>query len=77
LSDETGRAPGLVVPAEPSALAEAFTRLLGSNEICRTMGEEGRRRARSRFSYDAMVEAWEAVRSGDDPSAWHQGARTP
>jgi glycosyltransferase involved in cell wall biosynthesis len=74
--DETGRAPGLVVAAEASALAEALNHLLRSIEIRRAMGEEGRRRARSRFSYDAMVEAWEAVLSGDDPSAWHRGAPT-
>ncbi len=73
-SDGTGRAPGLVVPPEAPALAEAFNYLLPSDEIRGAMAAEGRRRARERFSYDGMVEAWEAVLSGDEASEWHQGA---
>lgn len=72
-ADDEGRAPGLVVAADPGALAEAVSGILDVRAVRLAMGEEGRRRARERFSYEAMLDAWEGVFAGDDPSRWHEG----
>lgn len=75
LPDREGRAPGLIVEAEPDALAQAMTGILDVHAVRLAMGEEGRRRVRQRFSYQGMLDAWEAVLSGDSPARWHQGSR--
>ena len=69
-----GQVAGLVVPPGPRAVAEAVSRLLESPEERRALGAEGRRRVRERFSWDAMLDAWEGVLGGDLPARWHQGA---
>lgn len=71
--DAGGRAPGLVVPADPARLAEAASGILALPAVRLAMGEEGRRRAAERFSFPAMVDAWEGVLAGDPPARWHQG----
>ncbi len=72
--DRTGRAPGLVTPPEPRALADALAGILALGAVRLAMGEEGRRRAAERFGFERMVDAWEAVLAGDPPSRWHEGA---
>ena len=74
LPDREGRAPGLIVDPDPAALAEAMTGLLEVRAVRLAMGEEGQRRVRARFSYEGMLDAWEAVLGGDSPALWHQGA---
>ncbi|NJD19134.1 MAG: glycosyltransferase [Gemmatimonadetes bacterium] len=74
-ADARGRAAGLVVDAEPCALADAVSGLLGSAEARAAMGAEGQRRVRERFSREAMLDAWEGVRGGDPPARWHRGGR--
>lgn len=72
-ADGAGRSAGSVVPPEPRALAEAVAGLLASPAARRTMGSEGMRRVRERFSWDAMLDAWEGVLGGDPPAHWHRG----
>ena len=71
-TDSEGRAPGLIVPADPRALAEALSGLLDVRAARLTMGEEGRRRVRERFGWDAMLDAWEGVLGGGSPARWHR-----
>lgn len=71
--DAEGRAPGLVTSAEPSALADAARGVLELPAVRLSMGLEGRRRVEARFSFDAMLDAWEAVLAGASPTAWHRG----
>jgi glycosyltransferase involved in cell wall biosynthesis len=73
-ADAEGRAPGLLVPADPRAVAEALSGLLDVQAARLAMGEEGRRRARGRFGFERMLDAWEGVLSGDEPARWHAGA---
>lgn len=72
-TDGEGRSPGLVVEADPGRLAEAMTGILDLPAVRLAMGEEGRRRVRRTFSYQGMLDAWEAVLGGDAPANWHQG----
>lgn len=69
-----GRLPGLVVPPHPAALAEAIAGILDGHAVRIAMSEEGRRRGRERFSFDRMLDAWEAVLGGEPPGPWHRGA---
>lgn len=73
LPDGEGRAPGLVVPPEPARIAKALSGILAVGAVRLAMGEEARRRAGARFSYEAMLDAWEGVLRGDLPRRWHQG----
>ncbi len=73
LFDDRGRVPGLVVEPDPHALAAAVQGILDVPAVRVAMAEEGRRRAAGRFSFDAMVTAWEGVLGGDPPARWHQG----
>ena len=68
-----GEAPGVVVEATPVAVAAATRRILAGPGLRRAMGEAGRERVRRRFSYPAMLHAWEHVLAGGDPGAVHQG----
>ncbi len=72
--DAEGRAPGLIVPADPRAIADALSGLLDVRAARRTMGAEGRRRAEDCFGWEAMLDAWEGVLGGDPPARWHRGA---
>jgi glycosyltransferase involved in cell wall biosynthesis len=73
LYDDRGRVPGLVVEPDPSVLAAAVQGILDVPAVRVAMAEEGRRRAAERFSFEAMVAAWEGVLGGDVPARWHQG----
>jgi len=73
LREEDGQAPGLVVEPEPVLLANAVRGILEEPRAREHMAREGRRRARERFSFPAMVDAWEGVLGGDSPARWHQG----
>ena len=52
--------PGTFEPADPAAfsaaLAAAINRLGRDPELCRRMGEQGRKRALEHFSWDAIAE---------------------
>lgn len=53
---------GLLVPPEdPVALASAIGRVLDDAELSRRLGQAGRRRARERFSWDAVARRVEAL----------------
>lgn len=71
--DAAGREAGVIAPPEPDAYALALRDLLADPERRVRLGDEARRRAATRFSYSAMVDAWEAVLGGADPWAWHGG----
>jgi glycosyltransferase involved in cell wall biosynthesis len=58
LSGETGL---LVPPGDPIALAAAMQQLLSHPERARSMGEQGRERARDRFSIQSMVRRHEEL----------------
>ncbi len=51
----------LVPPRDPAALAQAVIRLLQEPGLAAALGQSAERRARERFSVEAMVEATEAV----------------
>jgi glycosyltransferase involved in cell wall biosynthesis len=59
--DGRGAAPGLVVEPHPGKIAEALGALLDQADSRDAMGREGRKRARERFSYESMLDAWEAA----------------
>ncbi len=65
--------PGLVVPADARALADATRALLSDDARREAMARAARERARTRFSFEAMLDAWEHVLGGGDPGAVHQG----
>lgn len=50
--------PGLVAPGDEEALASKVVDLLDSAEVAHTQGEANRLRADSKFSCDAMTDAW-------------------
>jgi glycosyltransferase involved in cell wall biosynthesis len=59
-----GGAPGEIIGFSEDDLAAALRRLLADPESRRAMGEAGRRRVAERFSYDAMLDRWEALLAG-------------
>ncbi len=73
LYEDRGRVPGLIVQPDPRLLAEAVQGILDVPAVRLAMSQEGRRRARERFSFAGMVDAWEGVLGGDSPARWHQG----
>ncbi|MEO5727148.1 MAG: glycosyltransferase, partial [Byssovorax sp.] len=53
---------GLLVPVEdPDALAAALARFAEDPELRRTLGEAGRRRVESEFSFAEMTRKYEAI----------------
>jgi len=58
---EDGKTGLLVPPAQPAALAQAITRVLGSAELARDMGRAGRRRVEEKFSWASVAERTEQV----------------
>jgi len=62
LGTEPGEeAPGVVVDFDPGAIADALGRLLSDPDRRRAMGAAGARRARQRFDFEDMLDAYEAV----------------
>ncbi len=72
--DGSGREAGVIASAEAPAFAAALRGLLADRAHRGHLADEARRRAAERFSYSAMVDAWEAVLGGADPWLWHRGA---
>ncbi len=64
-----GSEPGLIVDPDPAALVDAVGALLDDPDRRERMAEAARRRARERFSVEAMLDAWEAVVDGRNPAA--------
>lgn len=62
--DEDGVAPGIVTGFNVQELCKATRRLLDDKELRHAMGERGRQRVRERFSFERMVNEWEAVLFG-------------
>ena len=58
---EDGVSGILVPPADPQALADAVERLSRDPAYARRLGEGGRERLRTQFSWDAITARWEAV----------------
>jgi glycosyltransferase involved in cell wall biosynthesis len=59
--DDEGRAPGVIVEPDPEGIARALRGLLDDPAKREAMGREGLKRARERFSYESMLDAWEAA----------------
>ncbi|MET0488348.1 MAG: glycogen synthase [Candidatus Rokuibacteriota bacterium] len=58
---EDGKTGLLVPPAQPAALAEALTRVLGNPDRARDMGKAGRRRVEEKFAWASVAERTEQV----------------
>ena len=58
---EDGKTGLLVPPAQPAALAEALTRVLGNRDRARDMGKAGRRRVEEKFAWASVAERTEQV----------------
>ena len=58
---EDGKTGLLVPPAQPAALAEALTRVLGNPDLARDMGKAGRRRVEEKFAWASVAERTEQV----------------
>jgi len=58
---EHGKTGLLVPPAQPAALAEALTRVLGNPDRARDMGKAGRRRVEEKFAWASVAERTEQV----------------
>jgi glycogen synthase len=58
---EDGKTGLLVPPAQPAALAEALTRVLGNPDLARDMGKAGRRRVEEKFAWASVAERTERV----------------
>lgn len=68
--------PGSVVEPDPATLAAEVSRILADDGLRRAMGAAAAARARARFSFEAMLDAWEHVLAGGSPAEVHQGAST-
>lgn len=62
--DTNGRAPGLVTGFAPPEIASALNSVLYDRELLEEMGRAAKQRYRERFSYEAMLDGWEAVLYG-------------
>jgi len=58
-ADDNGVAAGLITGFDEDAIAEAVSRLKSDRALRESLGREGRQRAMTRFSRDAMLVAWE------------------
>ena len=63
-ADEKGAAAGIITGFGELSIAEAISRLRNDPALRDSLGREGRQRAVTRFSRDAMLTAWEEVLSG-------------
>ncbi len=59
--DAHGAAPGIIVGPDPQQIAQALGWLLEDPDAREAMGREGKKRTRERFSYESMLDAWEAT----------------
>ncbi len=65
LEPETeGPAPGLVTGFAPPEIASALNSVLYDRELLERMGHAAEQRYRERFSYERMLDGWEAVLYG-------------
>jgi len=65
LEPETdGRAPGLVTGFAPPEIASALNSVLYDRKLLEEMGRAGERCYRERFSYERMLDRWEALLYG-------------
>ncbi len=71
--DERGHVAGLVVETSAEAVAEGLRGVLSDGVWRESMAGEARRRARARFDFVRMVDAWEAVLGGERAVEVHQG----
>ena len=56
-----GQAPGMVTGFAPPQIASALNSVLYDPKLLEEMGRAGERRCRERFSYERMLDQWEAV----------------
>lgn len=64
-----GRAPGVIVPFDEAALADALRRLLADRHALAAMRIAARRRAEEHFGFERMLDRWEAVLGATSASA--------
>jgi glycosyltransferase involved in cell wall biosynthesis len=70
LEPETdGRAPGLVTGFTPPQIASALNSVLYDRELLDEMGRAAEQCYRKRFSYESMLDGWEAVLYGSPSSS--------
>jgi len=60
-AETDGEAPGMVTGSTPPQIASAVNSVLYYPELLEEMGSAGERCSRGRFSYEGMLDAWEAV----------------
>jgi len=61
---EEGPAPGLVTGFAPPQIASALNTVLYDRQLLREMGRAAERRYKELFSYEGMLDGWEAVLYG-------------
>ena len=66
--DEKGVAAGIITAFDDESIANAISRLKRDRALRDALGREGQKRARSRFSRDAMLSAWEEFLSTTSPT---------
>ena len=76
LEPETnGPAPGLVTGFAPPEIASAVNSVLYDGQLLEDMGQAAKERSRERFSYERMLDGWEAVFYGSaSPSRSRAGS---
>ena len=76
LEPETnGPAPGLVTGFAPPEIASALNSVLYDRQVLGDMGQAAKERSRERFSYESMLDGWEAVLYGSpSPSRSRAGS---
>jgi glycosyltransferase involved in cell wall biosynthesis len=68
-----GDAPGEIVGFEPAELGAALRRLLAGDALRGRMRDAALRRWRERFSFERMLDQWEALLTGDLRDVRHEG----
>ena len=56
-----GSAPGLITGFAPPEIASALNTILYDQKVKDEMGRAAEERQRERFSFEGMLDAWEAV----------------
>ena len=70
--ETTDHAPGLVTGFAPPQIASALNSVLYDRELLDEMGRAAEQRYQERFSYESMLDAWEAVLYGSQVPTLHQ-----